>query len=97
LEIFPLFLFKTSIKKTLSTSFSAFRFNCHLIRFNSSASLGTKTAGSPFSPQGKGWGEGDLLVMINKIALKVNPALERAIHRISIEIWLKIIYVDIII
>jgi hypothetical protein len=35
--------------------------------------------------------------MINKIALKVNPALERTIHRISIEIWLKIIYVDIII
>ena len=27
----------------------------------------------------------------------VNPALERALHRISIEIWLKIIYVDIII
>jgi len=36
-------------------------------------------------------------MMIIKIALKVNPALERALHRISIEIWLKIIYVDIII
>jgi hypothetical protein len=35
--------------------------------------------------------------MINKIALKVNPALKRPILRISIEIWLKIIYVDIII
>jgi hypothetical protein len=57
-----------------------------LIRFNASASLDTKAAGSPFSPQGKGWGEGDLLVMINKIALKVNPALERTLHRISIEI-----------
>jgi hypothetical protein len=35
--------------------------------------------------------------MINKIALKVNPALKKAILRISIEIWLKIIYVDVII
>jgi len=35
-------------------------------------------------------------MMINKMALKVNPALKRAISRISIEIWPKIIYVDII-
>jgi len=32
--------------------------------------------------------------MINKIAPKVNPALKRAIIWISIEIQLKIIYVD---
>jgi hypothetical protein len=32
--------------------------------------------------------------MINKIALKVNPALKRTILRISIEISPKIIYVD---
>jgi hypothetical protein len=32
--------------------------------------------------------------MINKLAPKVNPALKRSIPRISIEIQLKIIYVD---
>jgi len=35
-------------------------------------------------------------MMINKIALKVNPALKRAAIQISIEIWPKIIYVGII-
>jgi hypothetical protein len=34
--------------------------------------------------------------MINKIAPKVNPALKRAAIWISIEIWPKIIYVDVI-
>jgi hypothetical protein len=46
-----------------------------------------------FPPRGERR-RGGLLIMINKIAPKVNPALKMAILRISIEIKPKIIYVD---